>query len=141
MLYLELKINENIVLGAFVINYARNNQDLFWLQLVLLFENIDLRRYDTIKTCRWNYLNFPEMFIIGKYVKIKFENSGSSYCFLSSRNQKIKNITKIEQKILSLFTFLVSFLWLSHTIDIWFNFVFGWFSEQDHLLNLINLGV
>ena len=29
---------------------------------------------------------------------------------------------------------------LVHTINIWFNFVFRSFSEQDHLLNLIILG-
>ena len=41
-------------------------------------------------------LNFPELFIIGKYVKIRFKNRGSPCYFLSSRGQKIKNITKIE---------------------------------------------
>ena len=30
---------------------------------------------------------------------------------------------------------------LVYTIIIWFNFVFGSFFEQDHLLNLIVLGV
>ena len=38
--------------------------------------------------------NFPEFFI----KKIKFKNRGSPCYFLSSRGQKIKNITKIEQK-------------------------------------------
>ena len=41
-------------------------------------------------------LNFPELFIKGKYVKIKFKNRESPCYFLSSRGQKIKNITKIE---------------------------------------------
>ena len=54
-------------------------------------------------------LNFPELFIIGKYVKITFKNRRSPCYFLSSRGQKVKNITKIEQKRLSLFTSLVSF--------------------------------
>ena len=54
-------------------------------------------------------LNFPELFIKGKYVKIRFKNRESPCYFLSSRGQKIKNITKIEQKRLLLFTFLVSF--------------------------------
>ena len=69
-------------------------------------------------------LNFPELFIKGKYVKNRFKNRGSPCCFLSSRGQKIKNITKIEQKILFLFTFFVSFLKaflaqkLIYTIDI-----------------------
>ena len=42
-------------------------------------------------------LNFPELFIIGKYVKIRFKNRGSPCYFLSSRGQKIKNVTKIEE--------------------------------------------
>ena len=54
-------------------------------------------------------LNFPELFIIRKYVKIRFKNRGSPCYFLSSRGQKIRNITKIEQKRQFLFTFLVSF--------------------------------
>ena len=29
-------------------------------------------------------LNFPELFVIGKYVKIKFKSKGSPYYFLSS---------------------------------------------------------
>ena len=90
-------------------------------------------------------LNFPQLFIIRKYVKIRFKNRGSRCYFLSSRGQKIKNITKIEQKKLFLFTFLVSFFMvflarkLIYTINIWFNFVFGSFPEQDHLLSLIIL--
>ena len=55
-------------------------------------------------------LNFPALFITRKYVKIGFKNRGSPCYFLSSRGQKIKNITKIEQTRLCLFTFLVSFL-------------------------------
>ena len=54
-------------------------------------------------------LTFPELFIIEKYVKIRFKNRGSPCYFLSSSGQKIKNVTKIEQKRLFLFTFLVSF--------------------------------
>ena len=54
-------------------------------------------------------LNFPELFIIGKYVKIRFKNRGLPCYFLSSRDRKIKNITKIEQKRLFLFTFFISF--------------------------------
>ena len=45
----------------------------------------------------------------GHLAKTRLENQGSSCYFLSSRGQKIKNITKIEQKRLFLFTFLVSF--------------------------------
>ena len=69
-------------------------------------------------------LNFPELFIKGKYVKIRFKNRRSPYYFLSSRGQKIKNITKIEQKMLFLFIFLVSFFMaflaqkLNYTVNI-----------------------
>ena len=93
-------------------------------------------------------VNFPELSIIGKHVKIRLKNRGSPCYFLSSRGQKIKNITKIKQKRLFLFNFLVSsfmaFLLqkLIYAITIWFNFVFfGSFFEQDHLLNLFILGV
>ena len=88
-----------------------------------------------------------QLFIIEKYVKIRSKIRKSPCYFLRSRGQKIKNTTKIEQKILFLFAFLVSFFTvllsqkLSHTINIWFNFKFGSFFEQDHLLNLIILGV
>ena len=43
-------------------------------------------------------LNFPELFIIVKYVKIMFKISGSPCYILSSRGQKIKNIAKIEKR-------------------------------------------
>ena len=65
--------------------------------------------------------------------------------FLSCRGQKIKDITKIEQKGLFLFTVLVLFFVafleqkLIYTVCIWFNFVFGSFFEQNHLLSLITL--
>ena len=79
------------------------------------------------------------MLVIGKYVKIRSKNRASPCYFLSSRGQKIKNITKIEQKILFLFTFLVSFfvVFLAQKL---IYFMFGSFFEQVHLLNLIILG-
>ena len=67
-----------------------------------------LRRYHTIKTCRWN---FPELFITGKYIETRFKNQGSPCYVLSSRSQKIKNITNIEYTRLFWFTLLVSLLW------------------------------
>ena len=66
-----------------------------------------LRRYDAIKIWDEISLNFPEMLIIGKYVRIMFKNRGPPYYFLSSRGQKINNITKFEQKGL-FFSFGVS---------------------------------
>ena len=78
---------------------------------VLLYQQLFfyLRRYDTIKIFDEIPLNFPEFFIIGKYVKTRFKNRESPCYFLSSSGLKIKNITKIEQMRLFLFTFLVSF--------------------------------
>ena len=73
--------------------------------------------------------NFSELFIKGKYVKIRFKSRGPASCFLSSRAQKIKNILKIEQKR------------LIYKINIRFNFVSGSIFQQDHLLNLFISGV
>ena len=79
--------------------------------------------------------------------KNKVWKQGSPWYFLRCRGQKIKNITKIEKKTLFLFTFLVLFFVafliqrLIHTINMWFNFVLGPIFEQDHLVNLIILGV
>ena len=108
---------------------------------------LGLRRCDTIKTCRWNFFKFSWIVHYRKIVKIRFKNRESTCYFLSSRGQKIKYITKMEYKRLSLFTFLVSFFMaflvqkLIYTINIWLNFVFGSFFEQDHLLNLFISGV
>ena len=68
------------------------------------------------------------MFIIGKDVKIRFKDRQSPCYFLSSRSEKIKNVTKIEQKrFTSLVSFLMAFLVQKqiYTITTWFNFVFG----------------
>ena len=93
-------------------------------------------------------LNFSELFITEKYVKIRFNNMGSPCYFVSSRGQKIKNTTKVERARLFLFiTFLFSFFMaflaqkLIYTINIRSDFVFSLLFEQDHLLNLIVLGV
>ena len=83
-------------------------------------------------------------------LKIRSKSRGSPCYFLSSRGQKIRNIVKIKQKILFLFTFLVSFFMVflaqkliyTININIWFNFVQLYsFIEQDHLLNFILFGV
>ena len=47
-------------------------------------------------------VDFPELFFIGKYLKIRFKNRGLPCHFLSSIGLKIKNITKIEQNLLDL---------------------------------------
>ena len=65
---------------------------------------------------------------------------------LFSRGQGIKKITKVEQKRLCLFTLLILFFMvffgqkLTYKINIYLT-VFGSLFEQDHLLNLSNLGV
>ena len=63
---------------------------------------VPLKTYDTIGR---NSLTFPVLFIIGNYTKVRFKSKTSSCYFLSSRGQKIKNITKIPQTRLFLFTF------------------------------------
>ena len=45
----------------------------------------------------------------GKYIETRFKNQGSPCYVLSSRSQKIKNITNIEYTRLFLFTLLVLF--------------------------------
>ena len=52
-------------------------------------------------------LNFPELFMIEKYAKIRLKNRGPPCYFLEVKRSK--NITKVEQKRLCLFTFLISF--------------------------------
>ena len=65
---------------------------------------------------------------------------------LFSRGQNITNITKVEQRRLCLVTFSILFIMAFLTQKLTynkylFNFVFGSFFEEDHLLNLFNLGV
>ena len=78
------------------------------------------------------------MFIIGKYVKIRSKNMGPTYYFLSSRCQKVKNITKM-----FLFTFWCHFyvfkpdLRNKYLIQLYVWLIF-W---KRYLLNLITLGV
>ena len=80
------------------------------------------------------------MVIKGKYVKIRFKIRVSPCCFLSSRGQMIKNITKVEQETALLYILGFICYGVSHAkTDLhnkWFNFVFGLFFQQDHLLNL-----
>ena len=83
------------------------------------------------------------MFVIGKYVKVRSKNRGSPCYFLSSRVQKIKNITQTEQKI-TVFVYILGFFFygVSDLLNKYMiNFVFDSFFEQDYLLNLIILGV
>ena len=54
-------------------------------------------------------INFTELFIITKYVKIRFKNWGWLCYFQSCRGQKVKKMTQIEHTRLFLLTFLDSF--------------------------------
>ena len=56
-------------------------------------------------------LNFPEMFIIGIYVKIRFKSRESLHYFLSSRGQKIKKIQKLNKRHCFCLHFWFHFLW------------------------------
>ena len=91
-------------------------------------------------------LNIPEMFIIEKYVEIRFENRGHHIIFSVLEVKRSKVLQKLNKRQF-LFTFFVLFFIaflmqrLIYKINIWFNFVFGSFFEQDFLLNLIILGV
>ena len=116
-----------------VLNVAKSNTEI-------------LRRYDKRTNCRWNFFTFSWVAHYKNISKNLVKKTGvHSIVFSVIEIKKIKNITKFEQKFL--FTFLLSFCMafltqrLINTINVWFNFVFGSFFEQDHLWNLIILGV
>ena len=69
---------------------------------------IALRRYVTIKTCQ---LNFPELLILGKYVKIRFKNWWSPCYFLSSRGQEIKILHKLNMR--DCFVYILDFIFMA----------------------------
>ena len=84
--------------------------------------------------------NFAELFIIGKYVKIRFKNRRPPYW----KDQKYyKNLAKE-----TAFVYIPGFIFYGvsraktdlHNKYV-VHFKFDWFFEQDHLLNLFNLGV
>ena len=97
------KVTCNVLL--FALTHNKNSCSFTELRLVL-----KLREHDS-KLVHEISLNFPRLFIKRKYIKIGFKNRGPPCYFLSSKGQKIKDITKIEQKRLFLFTLVVSFFW------------------------------
>ena len=109
------------------------------------FKIVCLWRYDTIKTCRLNFFKVSLVVHYMKTCKIRFKSRGFPYYCLSFRGQKIKSITKFEQKRLFFFTFLVSFFMVFlvqkqvYTINIWFNFVFGSFLDKIVLLSYFKI--
>ena len=84
------------------------------------------------------------LFIIGKYVKIRFKNRGSACYFLEVRRSK--TLQKLNKE--TVLAYILGFVFYGvsraktdlHNKYI-VNFKFGWFFEQDHLLNLFILGV
>ena len=94
---------------------------------------IQLKFFDEIS------LNIPELHIIEKYVKISFKNRGPPSYFLEVKRYKI--LQKLNKRdyfcnILGFFFYGVSRTKTDLHSEYIFNFVFGSFSEQDHLLNL-----
>ena len=106
-------------------------------QILYCFENWDiqdltLRRYDTMKTCRRNFFNFPQLIIIEKYVKIRFKNRGPPCNFLEVKRLKI--LQKLNKRdcfcnILSLIFSGVSRVKTDLHSKYIFNLVFGSFFE------------
>ena len=71
-------------------------------------ENL-LRRYDTIKT--WNdeiSLNFPELFIIGKYVKISLKTRGHHAIFWVLEVNRSKILQKWKKD--TVFVYILGFI-------------------------------
>ena len=89
-------------------------------------------------------LNFPELLIIGKHVKIMSKNRGSPCSVPEVKRSKI--LQKLDKRDCFCLHSWFHFLWLFSrknwfTQQIFSSFKFGWFFEQDHLLNLFILGV
>ena len=61
----------------------------YYLVLKIGYSRSNWRRYDTKKLVDKISLIFPELFIIEKYVKIKFKNRGPPCCFLEVKRSKI----------------------------------------------------
>ena len=131
--------------------FLKNNEKIFLIDIMTYNKHKIKETFQEVWYNENASMKFLWIFLscsfIRKYVKIRFKNRGSPCYFLSSKGQKIKDITKIGQKRLFLFTFLVSFFMaflaqkLIYTINIWFNFVFDSIFEQDNLLNLFISGV
>ena len=72
--------------NKFLFNYT------FYLEICLVIWNLE-----EVIIWNWNQggMSFPELPIIGKSIIIRFKSRGPPCYFLSSRSQKIENITKI----------------------------------------------
>ena len=68
-------INKNIFVHLFVFKLWTN----------IKFQNVSLRRYDTIKTCWWNFFKFSCVVHYRKIWKSRFKNRGALYAKLNER--------------------------------------------------------
>ena len=104
-------------------------------------QDLTLRRCDTIKTYQKNFFKFSWVFHYREICK----NQGTNKQF--SRGQKIKILQKFNNRdwfcLHSCFHFYGASRGKTDVHNKYgiFNFVFGSFFEQDHLLNLFILGV
>ena len=102
------------IVGKIVSNIFLKNTEKIFLIDIMTYNKLKIKEtfrevwYNENASMKFLWIFLSRSFI-RKYVKIMFKNSGSPCYFLSSKGQKIKNITKIGQKRLFLFTFLVSF--------------------------------
>ena len=110
------------------------------LQIHLNFTKIHVKftlTSNTTKTCRWNFVKFSWVF---HYMKIcKNQVCKHRITMLFSKDQKYyKSWARETVFVYILDCIFMAFLTqrLIYTINLCFNFVFGSFSEQDHLLNL-----
>ena len=104
-----------------------------------------LRRYDIIKTCQWNFFKFSWIVHYRKICKNQVWKRGHHAIFWALDVKTSKISPKLNKRDCFCLRFCFHFLWsfaqkLIYT-NIWFNFVFGLFFEQDHPLNLFVLGV
>ena len=110
---------------------------ILYMQILSGFKNWDiqdlsLRGYEIS-------LTFTELFIIEKYVKIRFKNRGPPCYFLEVKRSKI--LQKLNERgycfnILGFIFYTVSRAKTDLHSKYTFNFVLGSFFEQDHLLTL-----
>ena len=100
-------------------------------------QDLTLRRYDAIKTCRWNFFKFSWVVHYREICKNQIEKP----CFFLEVNYKCWKKETVFVYILDFIFYGVSRAKTDLQNKYIFNFLFGSFFEQDHLLNLFNLGV
>ena len=101
-----------------------------------------LRRYDTIKTFRWNFSWAVHYREICKHQVLKLGVTMLFSEFWMSKDQKYYRNWAYE----TVFVYILGFIFqvllvqkLIYALNIWFNFMPGSFFKQDHLLNVLIL--